>query len=107
MEKDVDKQRTKQLGGITGKGFVKGKSGNPAGRPKKKNTIPDILRKLTKQKHGTTSKLETILNNVVDNAINGDQWSIQFIADRMEGKPAQTIQQSVEDLPSGFAITRI
>lgn len=31
---DVDKTTEKQLGGATGKGFMPGQSGNPAGRPK-------------------------------------------------------------------------
>ena len=33
---------TKKLGGITGKGFLPGKSGNPSGRPK--NTLKDYVR---------------------------------------------------------------
>jgi hypothetical protein len=31
---DVDITTEKQLGGVTGKGFMPGQSGNPAGRPK-------------------------------------------------------------------------
>ena len=107
MSDYVEKQQGKQQGGVTGKGFTPGKSGNPKGRPKKKNCIPDILKRLTSEKTGPPTKLETILSNVVDEAIKGDQWSIQFIADRMEGKPAQVIQQTIEELPSGFSITRI
>ena len=53
------------------------------------------------------NKLHKILDNVVNQAIKGDQWSIQFIADRMEGKPAQIINQTVEELPNGFTTTRI
>ena len=104
---DVDKQQKKQ-GGITGKGFKKGVSGNPKGRPKKAKCIPDILRSITSQKvDGYENKLHKILDNVVNQAIKGDQWSIQFIADRMEGKPAQIINQTVEELPNGFTTTRI
>ena len=37
MEENVDKQHENNgLGGITGKGFMPGVSGNPAGRPKSK-----------------------------------------------------------------------
>ena len=104
---EVDKQHKKQ-GGVTGKGFVKGKSGNPNGRPKKAKCIPDILRSITSEKaDGYETKLHKILDNVVNQAIKGDQWSIQFVADRMEGKPAQVINQTIEELPSGFTTTRI
>ena len=104
---EVDKQQSKQ-GGVTGKGFVKGKSGNPNGRPKKAKCIPDILRSITSEKaDGYETKLHQILNNVVNQAVKGDQWSIQFVADRMEGKPAQVINQTIEELPSGFTTTRI
>mgnify|MGYP006413165429 CR=1 FL=1 len=105
---EVDKQYNKQLGGATGKGFMPGKSGNPKGRPKKKKCIPDILRQLTQAKttDGTT-KLTKMLSNIVENAIAGDQFSIQFVADRMEGKPAQVIKQTVEELPNGFTTERI
>jgi len=105
---EVDNQQKKQQGGCTGKGFVKGKSGNPKGRPKKAKCIPDILRAITTEKaDGYPTKLHKILNNVVNLAMEGDQWSIQFIADRMEGKPAQVINQTVEELPSGFTTKRI
>ena len=104
---EVDNQQKKQ-GGCTGKGFVKGKSGNPKGRPKKAKCIPDILRSITSEKaDGYETKLHQILNNVVNQAVKGDQWSIQFVADRMEGKPAQVINQIIEELPSGFTTTRI
>tara|TARA_R100000808_G_C2026647_1_gene72375 strand:- start:155 stop:475 length:321 start_codon:yes stop_codon:yes gene_type:complete len=104
---EVDKQQKKQ-GGVTGKGFVKGKSGNPNGRPKKAKCIPDILRSITSEKaDGYETKLHQILDNVVNQAIKGDQWSIQFVADRMEGKPAQVINQTIEELPSGFTTTRL
>ncbi|MBT5419809.1 MAG: hypothetical protein HOK80_02880 [Candidatus Cloacimonetes bacterium] len=105
MSKTVEKQG-KMQGGITGKGFVKGKSGNPKGRPKKDRCIPDILRELTAESvAGNKTKLYTMLSSVVDNAMNGDQWSIQFVAERMEGKPAQVVTQRIEELPKGFQTT--
>lgn len=107
-DKKVDKQQKKQLGGATGKGFMPGKSGNPKGRPKKAKCIPDILRSITSEKaDGYETKLHKILDNVVNQAIKGDQWSIQFIAERMEGRPSQVITQQIEELPSGFTTTRI
>ena len=105
---EIDKQHKKQLGGATGKGFIPGKSGNPKGRPKKKKCIPDILRELTKAKTtNNITKLEQMLFNIVEKAIDGDPFSITFVADRMEGRPAQVINQTVEELPSGFTTRRI
>ena len=105
MSKPTDKQRS-NIDNL--KHFKKGQSGNPKGRPKRSKCIPEILRKITAEKgKGGSTKLDLILNNVVDNAIKGDTWSIQFIAYRMEGKPAQVNQQTKEELPSGFTTERI
>ena len=105
MSETIEKQRSNK---DNLKPFKKGQSGNPKGRPKKSKCIPEILRRITaeKDKSGVT-KLNLILNNVVNEAIKGDTWSIQFIADRMEGKPAQVIQQTIEELPNGFTTERI
>ena len=105
----MSKTTNKQRGNIDNlKPFKKGQSGNPKGRPVKSKCIPEILRKITAEKgNGGVTKLNLILNNVVNEAIKGDTWSIQFIADRMEGKPAQVIQQTIEELPSGFTTERI
>ena len=50
-------------GGITGKGFKPGQSGNPNGRPKGTRSIPDILKKIGDEE-GTLdgkSKLDVIM----------------------------------------------
>jgi len=109
LSKTTDKQKGKQHVGTKNLiPFKKGVSGNPKGRPKKDRCIPDILREITAESiKGSKTKLHQMLSNVVDNALTGDQWSIQFIADRMEGKPAQVITQRVEELPSGFSTTII
>ena len=106
MMSDASKKQRGNIGNLTP--YKKGQSGKPKGRPKKGKCIPDILRRITagKDKNGEI-KLDVILNKVVDRALKGDTWSIQFIADRMEGKPAQVINQTIEELPSGFTTTRI
>jgi hypothetical protein len=78
----------KMEGGITGKGFKKGKSGNPKGRPKGVQSIPDILKKIGAEK-GTVdgrTKLDVIMNKVYQFASEGKPWAVQFIADRTEGR---------------------
>lgn len=42
---------------------------------------------------GKTTKLEVIMRKAVELAMNGTSWAIEFIADRTEGKAAQTIHQ--------------
>ena len=83
----VDKQPQYNEGGITGKGWKPGESGNPKGRPPKVRTIPDILRKIGEEE-GTQdgkSKLDVIMYKVFQFALEGKPWAVQFIADRTEG----------------------
>ena len=78
----------KMPGGITGKGFKPGQSGNPNGRPKGMRSIPDILKKIGDEE-GTLdgkSKLDVIMYKVIQFALEGKPWAVQFIADRTEGK---------------------
>ena len=75
-------------GGVTGKGFKPGQSGNPSGRPKGTRSIPDILKKIGDEE-GTLdgkSKLDVIMYKVFQYALEGKPWAVQFIADRTEGK---------------------
>ena len=89
------------LGGITGKGFKPGVSGNPNGRPKGIQSIPDILRKIGEE-DGTVdgkSKLDVIMYMVFSFALEGKPWAVQFIADRTEGKALDRIEQTIRQEP--------
>ena len=96
----ADKQHTsngKMPGGVTGKGWKPGESGNPNGRPPKIRTIPDILRKIGEEE-GTTdgkSKLDVVLYKVFQYALEGKSWAVQFIADRTEGRALERVEQHV------------
>jgi len=96
----VVKQRTnngKMPGGITGKGWIPGQSGNPDGRPPKPKNIPDILIKIGEE-DGTVdgkTKLDVIMNKVFQFALEGRPWAVQFIADRTEGKATERIEQRI------------
>ena len=80
--------------------FKPGVSGNPNGRPKGVQSIPDILRKIGEEE-GTVdglNKLEVVLRKVFGFAVEGKSWAVQFIADRTEGRSVERIQtQEVKD----------
>ena len=90
----VQEQRKSNEGGITGKGFVKGKSGNPGGRPKGVTSMKVWMEKVgvePSSKDPDMSKDEYIARNIYKKGEDGDKWAQQFITERKDGKPNQTI----------------
>ncbi len=84
----------------TGNKWKKGQSGNPKGRPKGTATVAGELRRLLAQKAPDCvkmTKLEKILKNVVNNAMEGDKWSIQLLIERTEGKALERIQSIADE----------
>jgi len=64
------------------------------GRPKKEVCIPEILREIGRQEmnpEDKRTKLQAWLSTVYEEALNGEQWASNFIADRTEGKAVQQI----------------
>ena len=104
-KKSVVKQRKNNEGGITGKGFVPGVSGNPNGRPKKANSVSDLLRSKGDevQEDGRT-KLQAVIETLYERAGEGELKAIDMIFDRLEGKPAQKLEIEETLLPTGFDI---
>jgi len=74
--------------------FEKGQSGNPGGRPKEK-IFADALRLAINAEvddEGTkVKKIRKIAERLVTEAIAGESWAIQQVADRLDGKPAQAL----------------
>src|SRR5262245_28732217 len=77
-------------------GFQPGQSGNPAGRPR--DTVTPHLRELvrTPGKDGVTYG-ELVAQTLLARAVDGDVQAIREVFDRLEGKPRQAIDVSVEE----------
>jgi hypothetical protein len=87
------KQRAeKQPGGVTGRGFHPGKSGNPAGRPKGvKGLLVHLRKQLEEAPKGGASAEEVIVQKLVQLAKAGDLAAIKLCFDRTEGLPRQQV----------------
>lgn len=94
--------------------FKAGVSGNPKGRPKGSFAIADILRRVGEEDvpeelQGKVEGLfdikdikdmqlmEGLLRLVFMYAIRGKSWAVQFIAERLEGKPMQPMSIETHD----------
>lgn len=86
-----DNNGGKMLGGITGKGFMPGQSGNPAGRAKGTG-LTDIIRKCLAQPDETYgTKADKLIALVIEHAEKGDFRYFKEIMDRMDGPvPSKT-----------------
>jgi len=76
-----------------GKRFKKGTSGNPKGRPPKEFALNYHIREIANQPIGKTKKtmLESVVNTVYQEALSGNMTAVNFLADRILGKPSQSI----------------
>lgn len=82
--------REKMLGGITGKGFMPGQSGNPNGRPKKK-PITELYEEILND----PANLEILRKSIVKALSRGQMamvLQLREMTDRVEGKVTQPIQ---------------
>jgi hypothetical protein len=105
----------KMLGGITGKGFMPGVSGNPSGRPKKRVTESyegiydqDAPEKLLEalRVDGFTGKTfgeALAFQHFIGAAKSGDTAAVKEITDRLEGKAEASLKIS-GSLDLGVAI---
>jgi hypothetical protein len=95
MAKESKQARTARLNRTR---WVKGQSGNPAGRPKSSGTLLKELRIVLNEcdprdKQGRTY-VQTIARKMVGLAAAGSIRSTREILDRMHGKPRQSIAVS-------------
>ena len=88
------KNNDKKLkGGVTGKGWVKGTSGNPNGRPKNEFALNEHIKTLANTPVGRSKKtmLEAVVHTVYQEALDGNMTAVNFLADRILGKANQSI----------------
>ena len=90
----INKKPVKQVNNRTKKGtFKRGASGNPNGRPPKEFALNEHIREIANKPLGRSKKtmLEPVISTVYDEALNGNMTAVNFLADRILGKPAQTL----------------
>lgn len=93
IEKPVDNNQApteKLIGGITGKGFMPGESGNPGGRPKKK-VITEIFEKMLEDPEFVDQVEGSIKKMILSGRMVG-QLMLKEMTDRTEGKVVQPIE---------------
>jgi len=88
----------KKPGGITGKGFRPGQSGNPGGRPKK-TRLSDATREWLEEIDPKTGKTnaQIVAEAQGESAKKGNTAAYNAIADRTEGKARQAFELSGPD----------
>ena len=112
-KKHVVKQRRNNAGGITGKGFKSGQSGNPKGRPTINMSYSDTVRELLSSQeikvHFTVNGKEKVAQVTSDRnlyygvasaqimeALKGNHKAAKELIDRAEGKAQQKIDVTSE-----------
>lgn len=86
------KNNEKLVGGITGKGWKKGQSGNPNGRPKSGFALNEYITELANvELEDKKTMLEAVVGKVYEEALNGNMTAVAYLSDRILGKPNQSI----------------
>ena len=69
--------------------WKKGESGNPGGRSER--VVAEAIRAAVNAIDPVTKRkrLLAIAEKVVDLAVAGENWAVQMVADRLDGKPHQ------------------
>lgn len=83
--------------------FQKGKSGNPGGRPKDKAWASAVRLAVNRVHDGDKEgrkKLIVLAEKLAEFALAGEGWAFREIGDRLDGKPQQSVDVSVSNVPA-------
>jgi uncharacterized protein DUF5681 len=88
------RKQHKQLGGITGRGFLPGQSGNPKGRPHTKGLLTALRHKVAEIGLDGRTIEEQLVEVLVQEALSGQHPlpAVEMIFDRLEGRARQQIE---------------
>ena len=100
---DVDKQRESNVGGVTGRGFLPGRSGNPAGRVKGTSFKTYLREEADKLAADGRPRLHRVADTAMVMAEGGDIRAIAFVAERLDGKVTQKFE--VETVIKEYDVT--
>ena len=99
---------------MRGKPWKSGQSGNPHGRPKKGETLTELMNQLldkekvnVESKNGRKKKIsarEAIVRSVIQLAIKGDQAAQKLVWSYSDGMPREKISMEIESTPSELAV---
>lgn len=105
----VEEQRQNNVGGITGKGFLPGQSGNPNGRPKGRTLTALLRERLETVADESTGETygEQLAKAWVDAALDGNVAAIKEALDRTEGKVPDKIKASVGRVTSSDQVVAV
>jgi hypothetical protein len=98
-KKIADKQRKTVKKRGPGRPWPKGQSGNPKGRPPSKKYLSEALREWLghpSDRDPERTNADELAAALGKAALKGSVTAIALIADRVEGKPRQTIELSLE-----------
>ena len=95
MEKNVEqREQHKQLGGVTGRGFLPGRSRNPSGRARTRGLVSALHAKVSEVGPDGRSIEQQLVDVLLHEALRGQHRPavVEVIFDRLEGRASQHIQ---------------
>jgi len=84
----TEPEREKQPGGVTGRGFMPGQSGNPGGRSAGQRELRDAAREHTEE------AVETLVRWMRSNDATASVQAAKVLLERGWGRPPQPLQHS-------------